>query len=73
MIAMWMVQMAIDQVVDMIAMRDCLVSAAGTVYMVSRMCAACVVRRAGLRVGSRYGDYVLVHVVTVWVVQVAVV
>jgi hypothetical protein len=73
MTAMRMMQVAIDQVVDMVAMRHGGVAAAGTVLVALLMTAAVVVRRAGIRIGSAHLDHVLVDMVFVRVMQVAVV
>lgn len=46
-IAVRMVQVAVDEVVDVVAVRDRLVTAVGTVDVVGRVCAACVGGAAG--------------------------
>ena len=68
-----MVQMAIDEVIDVVAMRHGFVAAAGAVDVSGFVAAAVVVGRAGVRVGGADGDAVFIDVVAVRVVQVAVV
>lgn len=46
MIFMGMMEMAVDQIVDVIAMRHSLVAAAGSVNVVRRVSSAAMVRRA---------------------------
>ena len=66
-------QVAGHQIVDVIAMRDLLVTAIGTVNMAGRMCAAIVLRCAALRVTPAGGDLVIVDVIAVLMVHVAIV
>lgn len=66
------VQVAVDQVVDMVAMRHGLVAATGAVNMVGSMAAAGVARRTERRIRRIAGDHMLVDVVAVDVVQVAI-
>src|ERR1700682_2935758 len=68
MIAVWMMQVAIHQVVDMVAMRDRFVPAAGAVLV-----GALYVRRAAGRIGRVDTDDMLVDVIAMHVVQMAVV
>jgi hypothetical protein len=68
MIAVRMVQVPVHQIIDMVAVRDRLVPAAGAVLVG----ALCFGRAAG-RIGRVYSDDMLVDVVAVHVVQVAVV
>ena len=70
---MRVVQVAIDEVVNVVAMRHGFVAATGTVDVSRFVAAAVVVRRAGIRVGGADGDAVFIDVVAVRVVQVAVV
>ena len=72
-VAVRVVQVAIDEVVNVVAMRHGFVAATGTVYMSRFVAAAVVVRRAGIRVGGADGDAVFIDVVAVRMVQVAVV
>lgn len=74
MIAMRMVQMSIDQVIDMIAVRDCFVPTVWTVDMASVMAAALVGRRARRRIGVADFDDVFFHrAISVHMVQMAIV
>jgi hypothetical protein len=67
-----MVKMPRDQVVDMIAMRHCIVPASGAVNMSGVMRTASVLRRALIRVrGSRFHG-VVVHVIPVYMVHMSV-
>ena len=70
-IAVGMVQMARHQVVYVIAVRDRLVAAVGTVRVPLRMPTAGVLRRACIRVRRVDLQDVLIHVVAMRVVQVA--
>jgi hypothetical protein len=70
MIAMRMVQPAVDEIVDMVTMRDLFVSAVGTV----RMCAM-ELRRAARGIcatdlDDMFVDVILVHVVEMAIVQI---
>jgi len=71
MIAMRMMKMAIDQVVDMVAVRNSFVSASGTVDVACFMPAA--VRRALIGIFCANFDPVLVDMVAMRVMQMAVV
>lgn len=68
-----MVQVAIHEVIDMIAMRHGLVAAAGAVHVVGWMAAASVAGGARCRIRCIDGNHVLVDMVAVRVVQVAIV
>lgn len=72
MIAVRMMEMAFDQIVDMITMRHRLVTAAGTVLMSGRVPGAMVLRGAGARIGGVYRDSMLVDVIAMHVVEVSV-
>jgi hypothetical protein len=67
------VQVAVDQIVDMVAMRHYLVTATRAMLVPGLVSLAAVLRRAAVGVRCRYVDYVLVDVVSVRMVQVAVV
>src|SRR5262245_56750556 len=62
-----------DAVVDVVAMRDCLVAAIGAVDMAGRMAAAPVIRGAPVGVVTDDLDDMLIHVVVMRMVQVAIV
>jgi hypothetical protein len=66
-------QMAADDIVDVVPVRDGLVTAVGAMCVGLRMFAAIVLRRAVRRVRGIHGKAVLVHMVAVDVVQVSVV
>jgi hypothetical protein len=67
------VQMTVDQVVDVVAVWNRLVSAPGSVHVTGVVGCAVVVGRAALGVGAVHGDRVLVDMTGVLVVEVAVV
>lgn len=67
------VQVAVDEIVHVVAVRDGLVSAAGAVDVAGFVSVAGVVGRAPGGVGVAHLDAVLVHVVFVREVQMAVV
>lgn len=71
-VAMRVVQAAIDEVIDMVAMRHGFMSAAGAVDVARFVSAAILTRRAAIRVGLANRDDVLVHMVAMRVMQVAV-
>ena len=71
MVAVRVVQAAVDEVVHMVAVRDALVAATRPVRVAGS--AGAVDRSAAIRVPLGDLDCVFVHVVTVWVVQVAIV
>jgi hypothetical protein len=73
MVAVGMVQMSIDQVVGMVAMRHGFVSAAWAVPMRRIMSAAAVVRRAAVGIRRAHFDDVLIDVILVRVMEMAVV
>jgi hypothetical protein len=73
MIAVLMMKVAIDQIVDVIAVRHAVVTAAGPVQVPGAMIVTSVLRGASVRIGGARLNPVLVDVITVHVVQVAVV
>ena len=72
MITVRVVQVAIDEVVDVIAVRYCLVAATRAVHVI-RLVTAAVVRPTTLRIRIAYRDSMLVVVILVGAMQVAVV
>ena len=72
MITVRVVQVAIDEVVDVIAVRYCLVAATRAVHVI-RLVTAAVVRPTPLRIRIAYRDSMLVVVILVGAMQVAVV
>ncbi len=72
MIAVRMMQVVGDAVIDVIAMRDRLVTAIGAVDMTGLMAAAAVVGGAGVGIAARHLDHVLVDMIVVRVVEMPV-
>jgi hypothetical protein len=73
MITVRMVKVAIDEIVDMVAVRDRLVSASRPVHVTRLVSGATVIRCAAIRVlGGHFND-VLVHVIGMRVMQMPVV
>ena len=72
-VAVHVLKVTVDQVVDVIPMRNGLVTAAWPVDMVRVMPTAAVVRRAVSRVGRRDRDHVLIDVIPVRMMQVTIV
>lgn len=70
-VTMGMVEAAIDQIVHMVAMRHGLMSAAGSVDVAVRM-TFILHRGAVVRIGRADLDHMLIHMVTVRVMQVPV-
>jgi hypothetical protein len=68
-----MVQMAIHQVVHMVAMRHDFVAAIGTVSVRLLIGGAALVRRAFLRIRRGHLNLMVVHMIAVGVMQVAIV
>jgi hypothetical protein len=68
-----MVQMTVDQIVDVVAVRNCLVPAAAAVYMTLGMPSTIVAGRAAVRMCGVYFNPMVVHVIPVSVMQMAVV
>ena len=73
MVAVRVVQVAVDQVVDVVTVRDGFVAATGAMDVAGLVAAAFVLGRAAVGVGGRDRDHVLVDVVAMRMVQVAVV
>ena len=69
--AMRMMQVAGDQVVDVVTMRHGFMAAARTVLVARLVAAAGVVRRASVGIGGTHLDRVLVEVIAMRVMQVA--
>jgi hypothetical protein len=72
-VAVGVVQVPIDEIVDVIAMGHRLVAASRTMHVTRLVPAALVRRRTGIRVLRRHLDRVFIDVARVHVVQVAVV
>ena len=73
MVAVRMVKVAIDEIVDMVAVRDGLMSASRPVHMARLVSGTTVIRRAAIRVFGRHFNGVFVHVIGMRVVQMPVV
>jgi hypothetical protein len=71
--AVRVMEMAVDEIIDVVAVGYGLVAAAGAVDVGGIMGAAVVLRGAGVGVGRREGDGVFVDVAIVEMVQVAIV
>jgi hypothetical protein len=72
-VAVRVVQVAVDQVVDVVAVRHRFVAAAGSMHMTGLVATAPVARCAGGRVGGADLDHMFIDMAFVQVVQVAVV
>ena len=73
MIAMRMMEVAADAVIDMVGMRNRLVAAAGTMDMTGLVAAAAMVRCAVVGVVAGHLDHVLVDMILMRMVEVAIV
>ena len=73
MIAVRMVQMAIDEIIDVIAVRDRFMAAIGAMDVTRRMSAACMRRSAVGRILVRHVESVLLDIASLGMMQVAVV
>lgn len=73
MIAMGMMEMTINQVINVIAVRDGFVTATGAMDVARFMAIAMVLRRATVGVCVRYGDYMFIHVVFMWMMKMTIV
>lgn len=73
MVTVWVMQVPIDEVVDMIPMRDRLMPTAGTMNVALLMASAAVIRRAGGGVLFCHLELVFIHMVTMDVMEMAVV
>lgn len=73
MIAMLVVEVAVDQIVHVLAMRHCFVSAAKPMHMSFRMAGALVPGCATFRISLRYAYRVFIGMAAVRVVQVSIV
>lgn len=69
MIAVWVMQVAVDQIVDMIAVRYRLVSASGPMNVIRGMGATIMVRRTAIRIFRADLDAMFVDVFAMWMMQ----
>ena len=72
MVAMRMMQVSIDQIIDVIAMRHGFVSAARPMHVSGVMPRAAVLRRAGIGIGRGHLDHMLVDMIAMGMMQMAV-
>lgn len=72
-VAVGVMQVTVHQIVDVVAVGDCLVAAAWTVNVTWLVPSAAVLGRAYGGIGCADSDGVLVHMVAMGVVQVAIV
>jgi hypothetical protein len=73
MVAMRVMQVAVDEIIDVIPVRHGGMAAAWAMNVAGRMRAATVIRRAGRGVRPRHFQDVLLHLAAVGIMQVAVV
>jgi hypothetical protein len=73
MVTVGMMQVTVDQIVDVIAVRNGLVATSGTVHVARLMSHALVLRRAAVGIARRNLEHVLVNVIAVRVMQMPVV
>ena len=71
-VAMGVMQMPVDEIVDVIAMRHRFVAAAGPVDMIGLMTGAAMLRRAGIGIPRRDIDLMLVDVILMRMMQMTV-
>jgi hypothetical protein len=71
-VAMRVVQVTVDMVVDMVAVRHRLVAAGGAVHMTRLMAAAAMLRSAARGIGAAHLDGVLVDMVAMRVMEMPV-
>jgi hypothetical protein len=69
---MWMMKVRADRVVDVIAVRDALVTAAASMFVTGSVIRALMIRRAGGGIGLSDGHLMLVDVTAMEVVQMSV-
>ena len=72
MVAMRIVEMPVDQVIDMLSMRDRFMAAVRAMHVLPSVSLAPVGRRAAFRIVPRDGEYVLIDMVIMRVMQVSV-
>lgn len=72
MIIVWVMKVPIDQVINMVAMRNCLVSTLRPMHMTRRMPRAIVPGGAILWVGRGYANHMFIDMVFMRIMQMAV-
>lgn len=73
MAAMRVMEMSVDEIVDVISVRNRFMAATGTMLMPGLVTGAEVIRRTSRRIGVTHLDHVLIDVIAVRLMQVAVV
>jgi hypothetical protein len=73
MVAVRMMQVTLDQIIDVIAMRDGGMAAVRAVHVLGIVPAALVARRAGVRIFGGDGDRVIFNVIALSVMKMSVV
>jgi hypothetical protein len=73
MVPVGMMQVAVDQIVDVVAVRHRLVPAPGSMHVARLVTGAAVLRRAAVRIARRDLDHVLVSMIAMRMVQVTIV
>lgn len=73
MVTVRVMQVSIDEIIDVVAVRDCFVSTARAVHVARLMAGTAVLRRTAIGVAVGYLDDVLVHVIAMGMVQVSIV
>jgi hypothetical protein len=73
MVAMGMMQVPVDQIVDVVTMRDGRMPAVGAMHVLRVVAAAFMVGRTGVRILGRNGNHVLIHMATLLVMKMPIV
>jgi len=73
MISVLVMQMAADQIIDVVSVRNLRMTAVGPVFVLVIVLPAAVIRRAAFRIASADANAMLVHMVAMHVMQVAIV
>jgi hypothetical protein len=71
-VAVWVMQMSIHQIINMVAMRHRRVSATRAVNVIRRVCCTLMCGCASIRIFGAHFNHVFIHMVTMHMVQVAV-
>lgn len=71
--AVRVMEMSVDEIVDVVSVRNGLVATSGTVLVTGIMTRAGMIRGTGRGIGRAHLEHVFVDVVTMWLMQVAVV
>ena len=68
-----MMEMSIDQIINMVAMRNCLMSTVRPMHMLRRVSGAFMLRRAVLRIGRGYANHMFIDMAFMRIMQMAIV